>query len=34
VKVLEKEMMKCPECGATFESKEELDKHVKEKHPM
>jgi uncharacterized C2H2 Zn-finger protein len=32
--VLEKEMLKCPECGASFESEEKLDKHVREKHPM
>jgi len=25
---------KCPKCGATFKSKDELMKHKKEKHPM
>jgi len=33
-RVLEKELLKCPECGASFGSQEMLDKHIREKHPM
>lgn len=25
---------KCPKCGMTFNSNDELQKHIKEKHPM
>jgi uncharacterized C2H2 Zn-finger protein len=26
--------LKCPKCGMSFKTEEELDKHKKEKHPM
>jgi len=26
--------LKCPKCGATFATKEEMMKHAKEAHPM
>jgi uncharacterized C2H2 Zn-finger protein len=26
--------LKCPKCGATFNTKDEMMKHNKEKHPM
>ena len=29
---IDEQMVKCPECGKEFENKEEMDKHMKDKH--
>lgn len=33
VKKEEKPQFVCPECGKVYASQENLDKHIKEKHP-